>query len=823
MTPLRKALAALVVVLSALSALVLVTRVRLSPDVSSLLPDRGEAASLARYAQAFGGGDPGLVLVEGASADVVAAAAADAAGSIHGQHVLSARDRLALPHADLTPSQWLLLAGPAEQAALARLLTPGGMRSRLRETRALLLAPGGSALSASLARDPLRIGQLVAAAAAPGQAGPVGPDGAVVSDDGRAKLVTVEPRGNALTSADARGFVDEVEGSLGGVRARHPGATLRLTGGHALAAATERMLRRDLALSSALSLLLSSAVFLALFRRARALLAILPPLAAGTLVAASVAALFPHGISGIAVAFASVVIGVGMDTGVHVYAAVREAVGAGLGDPVGVALRRTARPVLGAAGVAASAFACLAFSQIEALRQLGILSAVGELSTALAILALTPAIAVRLERRARGGAGARASGGASGAPAPPAWTAPLARIASWRGARPAAAFACGAALLAAALAGAPTTSAGLLAIRPAGLAPNEVYEAMSRRFGTAERAPWVVLVEAPDMALAEARADALRDGLAARPDVVGAVDALTPWAPSEATLAARLAWRASLDLPSRARELEAALGDVEFAPARFLEATADLERPAPPPDGARTRALLGGRYEARAGGRALVALYVQADDEAALERLVAAIDPAASVTGYPKLEPSLRRALSHDLPRVGAAALALSALALAFALRRLRDAALALVVVATEIALVLLAMRSLAVPLHVFDALVLPVLLGITLDEVLFVMMAARTRPGSAGDAGESGEAGESGDAGEAGRAALRHEAPLVATTACTTAAGFGALLVCRFEPLRHLGLVGAVGSLTGLALALLVVPAWALGGPRGARAVSKK
>ena len=54
----------------------------------------------------------------------------------------------------------------------------------------------------------------------------------------------------------------------------------------------------------------------------------------------------------------------------------------------------------------------------------------------------------------------------------------------------------------------------------------------------------------------------------------------------------------------------------------------------------------------------------------------------------------------------------------------------------------------------------------------------------------------------------LRHEAPAITATALTTAAGFGALAFCDFDGLRDLGMVGALGSAVGLAVALIVVPA---------------
>ena len=55
---------------------------------------------------------------------------------------------------------------------------------------------------------------------------------------------------------------------------------------------------------------------------------------------------------------------------------------------------------------------------------------------------------------------------------------------------------------------------------------------------------------------------------------------------------------------------------------------------------------------------------------------------------------------------------------------------------------------------------------------------------------------------------ALSSQGPLVAATALTTAAGFFALVGCRFDGLRDLGEVGTLGVLAGLVAALVVVPA---------------
>ena len=97
----------------------------------------------------------------------------------------------------------------------------------------------------------------------------------------------------------------------------------------------------------------------------------------------------------------------------------------------------------------------------------------------------------------------------------------------------------------------------------------------------------------------------------------------------------------------------------------------------------------------------------------------------------------------------------------------------------------------LGIPLHAYDALVLPVLLGITVDEGMFLLHRARTTT----DPDVIGET-------------LRHEGPSIAATALTTAAGFGALAFCDFDGLADLGKVGAIGSTAGLLVALVVVPA---------------
>jgi len=200
------------------------------------------------------------------------------------------------------------------------------------------------------------------------------------------------------------------------------------------------------------------------------------------------------------------------------------------------------------------------------------------------------------------------------------------------------------------------------------------------------------------------------------------------------------------------------------------------------------------RYLGAEGGEKLVALYVRPRDVPSatihVEEANHRDDPAAMLTGYSRLDVALKSSLRHDLPKIGGVSSILVVAALAMSLRRLRDVVIAALVVAAELCAVLVLVRLLGIPLHAYDALVLPVLLGITVDEGMFLLYRAREAEG------------------DVVRETLRLEGPPVAATALTTAAGFLALGLCRFDGLRDLGYVGALGSAAGLVVALVVVPA---------------
>lgn len=783
---------AAVALVSVLAALIVAFGVRLNPDVVALLPARGDAAVLGRYLRGFKGGGVGVILLEGQDPAEVKAAADQVALT------LSQDPRVGFAASHLEPGQraeplasWRVADAQA-RAKLAQALTPEGMKERLAETRKLLLAPGSSSASDRIAADPLRLAEIAYGERSIGAGVTARGDGYFATEEGHAHLVVVKPKGQALKGADAQAFVAAVDAALEGAERAHPTVQLRLTGPHAVAAAMEKMLRRDLGGSGVVSLVLASLAFALVFRRLRALLAIVPPLALGTLWTGAVAAAWPGGISAIAVAFTSIVVGVGFDTGVHVYAAVLDARREGLSpaEAARVGRRRTARPVLIAATIAAVAFASLALSSVEALAQLGLLCAAGELLTAVAIVLTTPEIAALLER---------------GAPPPvkiPLYTRAFAALTATRRRAAIAVLAClvaGGSVLATGV----QVSDSLVAVRPKNLEPLKVEDRIFELFG-GKAQPWIVLVADPDRDAAMTRADRIAERLAADEAYVERVDGLTSLLPSEGTQRARLAERDALDLPAKAAALEVALEEARFNPAPF-EPFLESMRKAPseilPVDDALQGdlAVVASRYLGQEGGEHLVALHVQLTEadgaREALAREVHELDPAAHITGYSRLEADLRAALAQDMPRIGGVASALVVILLAISLRRARDIALAVGVLVVGLGALFGVVGALGVPLHLYSALVIPVLLGISVDEAMFLL-----------HHGNQEEA--SGTGADPIISTIEREAPPVVTTALTTSAGLLALVAAQYDGLRDLGIMGSVGNATNLVVALLLVPA---------------
>ncbi len=134
-----------IAVLLTLASIAIVTRLQLSRDLTELFPETPEASMLARVTRLFGGGDVALVLLRGETSDDSAKAADEAAAALRAcPEVVQVITGPPAPKdlQKLEPTGAWRFAGPLARKKLAYTLTDQGMHQRLRETRALLLAPG---------------------------------------------------------------------------------------------------------------------------------------------------------------------------------------------------------------------------------------------------------------------------------------------------------------------------------------------------------------------------------------------------------------------------------------------------------------------------------------------------------------------------------------------------------------------------------------------------------------------------------------------------------------------------------------------------------
>ena len=215
MTRRARILVILVLVVSTAGSLFVVTgRLRLDPNVASLLPESGDAMALRRYIRAFGGGDLGAVMVRSENADLNRRFCAEIAAALRVRpSVAQAVDRL---DSSQRLDPWLVWrhASTPVRARLAAALTPDGMRARLRESRSMLALPGSGPLAEILAHDPLRLTQIAFEGTAAGSGLRSQSDGRFATDGGRTCLVLIKGRGQALESASARVFAEDMDAVL---------------------------------------------------------------------------------------------------------------------------------------------------------------------------------------------------------------------------------------------------------------------------------------------------------------------------------------------------------------------------------------------------------------------------------------------------------------------------------------------------------------------------------------------------------------------------------------------------------------------------------
>jgi uncharacterized protein len=289
---------------------------------------------------------------------------------------LEAARSLALPlllNLDTADFDWALHAVAPEEIA-----------TRLKRLRAELEA-GSPKAGFQLDFDPLG---LVGPALKPlGESFSIDQTRPLASPDGTLRIVLAKTKQTDLGAHASQEIMDKVEDFKRRVLAdwTGPAPQILVTGRTPYVGELSRTMRGDVISTVAGSVLLVTAVFLLGFRRVRPLFAIMAVLALCCVIAVALGALVFRELNMITIGLCSILIGLGVDFGMMLYAVYereRES-GAEYESAVAAALRSQGKGVFFGSLTTAAAFLCLLRSESTGFEQLGVLIAFGILCAGL--------------------------------------------------------------------------------------------------------------------------------------------------------------------------------------------------------------------------------------------------------------------------------------------------------------------------------------------------------------------------------------------------------------------------------------------------------
>jgi hypothetical protein len=217
--------------------------------------------------------------------------------------------------------------------------------------------------------------------------------GYLTADGGALHLVVVTPASGEGYRGDGR-TIDALHATFDAMRARHPEVDAGVTGQRAINVAEMRASVRDTRRAGLLALLGVALVFIAGFGRVAHPLYAVFALLIGIAWSAGATTLLVGHLTVLSVAFTSILVGLGIDFGIHVVARFEEAAARGAPTPEAVeaALLGSGPGNLAGAVTTSLAFFGVGFSDFLGLSELGIIAGTGVLLCLASALTVLPAL-----------------------------------------------------------------------------------------------------------------------------------------------------------------------------------------------------------------------------------------------------------------------------------------------------------------------------------------------------------------------------------------------------------------------------------------------
>lgn len=271
------------------------------------------------------------------------------------------------------------------------------IESEVQKSLTYFAMPGAEQLSRMAAIDPLNMRQFMIEKLASLHGGLVFHKGPyLMSPDKRSLLVIASPASNFQSRFHAVRLLDKIDAA----RKAYPHLNIGITGGYAVAAQEESLIRGDLLGCLIGSVLGISLLFFVAYRSAMVLIFVLLPLGVGLQLALGTLSVLFDKIHMLAAAFATVILGLGVDFAIHVYDRYTAERQKGLNKTAAIdkSIFKTGSAVLAGGLTTLSAFLVLSFAGNPILSQIGTLVALGLLFCLVTILWVLPAWMVWVEK-----------------------------------------------------------------------------------------------------------------------------------------------------------------------------------------------------------------------------------------------------------------------------------------------------------------------------------------------------------------------------------------------------------------------------------------
>jgi uncharacterized protein len=260
------------------------------------------------------------------------------------------------------------MLGRAEMDAIEGRLSPEAVERELRARYLQLLKPEGSFVATLVRRDPLNFSGPVLQKLQ-GLTSSMGYDvrvekGHLVSRDGRHVLVVLE---TPIAMTDGAGSRRLLEYLRRRTDALAPAVSADIVCGHWHTVSNEQTIRADIKITLTVAAVGFFVLFLAIFRDPRATFVFIIPFAA-VVVALALSAVLLGRVSALVIGLGSVIAGIAVDYGIHVYVAVKA------GTESERSVSSVAKPVCVGAMTTMGVFVAFFFSSIEGYRQLACFS-----------------------------------------------------------------------------------------------------------------------------------------------------------------------------------------------------------------------------------------------------------------------------------------------------------------------------------------------------------------------------------------------------------------------------------------------------------------